>query len=573
MADVFISYASVDRDRVAMLARSLEAEGVRVWWDRHLAPGDAYEDTIEQALTGARVVVVAWTQASTASQWVRSEADYGRVNGRLVPVIIEACEVPRPFDRLHTGDMAAWRGDRGNQGFPELLEAIQSRLEGRDPKPIRWRRRVTLAAMGSTVVGALVVASSLTGIAEATMRMMQRDSFVREASGQLAPTDPAAGTQEGFQEVLADLASSLDKRTQAALTTLQSGSRADALTALTTIAEDQSAAMDSQMRRASTLWRQLGLLLFNDDPAKAIAALETARRFSPDDPAILTPLAALYHRGGRDADARAIYDRMQIDTLPAQESALAMQVRAQAMLDRGQVAAAEQVFQDLLTVAQETDARLTADLQIDLGRAALERFDLSAAEAYFRDAENLARSIDYPRSELFAELNRAEMLIAGGRFDEAGTKLGEARAHAAEQSDTVATVHIQLAATRLIMRNGDPALATEQAVAVGEQARRAGLKEADLQATLLQAEGMLRQGRAIDAAELATRAAFEWRALHNDTSASIAEALAASSAAYGRTPAPEACARLVSAVGNSPTGYSTAEAQRFSKLTACPARP
>jgi hypothetical protein len=34
MVDIFMSYASADRDRVADLADSPEAHGWSVWWDR-----------------------------------------------------------------------------------------------------------------------------------------------------------------------------------------------------------------------------------------------------------------------------------------------------------------------------------------------------------------------------------------------------------------------------------------------------------------------------------------------------------------------------------------------------------
>ena len=37
MADIFISYAHEDRSRIERLAATLEAEGLSVWWDRHIA--------------------------------------------------------------------------------------------------------------------------------------------------------------------------------------------------------------------------------------------------------------------------------------------------------------------------------------------------------------------------------------------------------------------------------------------------------------------------------------------------------------------------------------------------------
>ena len=44
MADVFISYAKPDRDKVRILAAYLESGGWSVWWDNNLAAGDVYRD-------------------------------------------------------------------------------------------------------------------------------------------------------------------------------------------------------------------------------------------------------------------------------------------------------------------------------------------------------------------------------------------------------------------------------------------------------------------------------------------------------------------------------------------------
>ena len=56
--DVFISYAKGDRSRAAELASVLETKGWSVWWDRDIPPGRTFDDVIEEALTGARSVVV-----------------------------------------------------------------------------------------------------------------------------------------------------------------------------------------------------------------------------------------------------------------------------------------------------------------------------------------------------------------------------------------------------------------------------------------------------------------------------------------------------------------------------------
>jgi hypothetical protein len=39
MAYTFISYKREDRDRVAQIVDGLRAEGLEVWWDRDIEPG------------------------------------------------------------------------------------------------------------------------------------------------------------------------------------------------------------------------------------------------------------------------------------------------------------------------------------------------------------------------------------------------------------------------------------------------------------------------------------------------------------------------------------------------------
>ena len=74
MADVFISYARVDKARVAPLVAAIEAEGWSVWWDPEISAGQLFDDQIEAELAAARCVLVVWTPASVASRWVRGEA-------------------------------------------------------------------------------------------------------------------------------------------------------------------------------------------------------------------------------------------------------------------------------------------------------------------------------------------------------------------------------------------------------------------------------------------------------------------------------------------------------------------
>ena len=66
MADIFVSYASDDRDRVRPLIERLESQGWTIWWDRDLVVGPSFDEKIEEAIDAASVVVVVWSNASVA---------------------------------------------------------------------------------------------------------------------------------------------------------------------------------------------------------------------------------------------------------------------------------------------------------------------------------------------------------------------------------------------------------------------------------------------------------------------------------------------------------------------------
>ena len=74
MSKIFISYASQDRLKAQVLATALEGQGLDVWWDRKILPGQAFDDVISKALGAAECVIVLWSKASVTSDWVREEA-------------------------------------------------------------------------------------------------------------------------------------------------------------------------------------------------------------------------------------------------------------------------------------------------------------------------------------------------------------------------------------------------------------------------------------------------------------------------------------------------------------------
>lgn len=104
--DVFLSYAREDLTAVKMLVSSIEAEGLTVFWDRHIQLGQQWSDVLEVALRESRVIVVAWSVASVKSAWVKAEATEAMGRGRFVPIRIDAATIPMPFGQVQTADVS-----------------------------------------------------------------------------------------------------------------------------------------------------------------------------------------------------------------------------------------------------------------------------------------------------------------------------------------------------------------------------------------------------------------------------------------------------------------------------------
>ena len=129
MTDIFLSYASQDRERVLPLVEALEADGYSVWWDRNIRPGPSFDREIEIALKDASCIVVVWSQDSVESEWVRNEVDDGVRRGIIVPVLIDDVLPPLAYRRRQSANLVNWAGERDSE-YQQLLTGIRAILDG-----------------------------------------------------------------------------------------------------------------------------------------------------------------------------------------------------------------------------------------------------------------------------------------------------------------------------------------------------------------------------------------------------------------------------------------------------------
>jgi TIR domain len=126
--EIFLSYASADRERVAPLVHALEEDGLQIWWDEDIGDGQIFHRAIEQALTRALCVVVVWSRESIRSEWVINEASDARGRDRLVPVLLDPVVPPLEFRHLQAADLREWRGDRDDPEFAGLRRSLAAMI-------------------------------------------------------------------------------------------------------------------------------------------------------------------------------------------------------------------------------------------------------------------------------------------------------------------------------------------------------------------------------------------------------------------------------------------------------------
>ena len=132
--DIFISYSREERASARQFAESFAREGFSVWWDAVLRSGQTFDEVIEQELRAAKAVVVLWSPRSVRSRWVRAEATLADRSNKLVPIIIEPCDLPIIFELTHAAELSQWSGDTSDVRWQTLISDLR-RMVGTSGQP------------------------------------------------------------------------------------------------------------------------------------------------------------------------------------------------------------------------------------------------------------------------------------------------------------------------------------------------------------------------------------------------------------------------------------------------------
>lgn len=125
---VFVSHSSTDRPIAERLAFGLQAVGYGSWFaEWELRPGDSIVTKIEAALSASDVLLVVLSKRSIVSEWVQRElntvlmAQLSGQNVRVIPVLIEDCEIPALLRDTIYVDLRS----QFEKGFLSLLDALR----------------------------------------------------------------------------------------------------------------------------------------------------------------------------------------------------------------------------------------------------------------------------------------------------------------------------------------------------------------------------------------------------------------------------------------------------------------
>jgi len=130
MPSLFVSFARSDRVCAQSIIQRLLAHNgaYEIFWDEEMETGSQYRSAIQDKINAAAVVIVLWSEDSTKSGWVQSEASAALTKNTIFPILIDDVTIPPPFDNRHPEDLIGIRTGDQEAKLSKIFDKIEKRL-------------------------------------------------------------------------------------------------------------------------------------------------------------------------------------------------------------------------------------------------------------------------------------------------------------------------------------------------------------------------------------------------------------------------------------------------------------
>ncbi len=130
--DVFLSYSFKDKPWVSEFASALRDAGVKTWFDvSELAPGERWQDKIQEALRDSSTLIIILSPNSVESPWTFFELGAALADKkRIIPVVAEDVDLMRIASLLRQFQFLKESSPReAGRRVAEILEQVESHPE------------------------------------------------------------------------------------------------------------------------------------------------------------------------------------------------------------------------------------------------------------------------------------------------------------------------------------------------------------------------------------------------------------------------------------------------------------
>jgi len=202
MPDIFVSYASADRDAAFRIVGFLEGQGIHCWVaPRDVAPGVEYGHAIINAIEQCKALVLVLSDQSNDSQFVRKEVERAVSKTKVVlPVRIREVTPSGSLEFYISSAqwVDAWKTPMEQHLMP-LVAAIKA-MNAPDSAPVRSTPMHVAAAPQSTrsytpmLLGIAVIALSAAAITGTLLYTSKNNSSMQQVSAAPAAVKQTAAT-------------------------------------------------------------------------------------------------------------------------------------------------------------------------------------------------------------------------------------------------------------------------------------------------------------------------------------------------------------------------------------------